>query len=243
MEVLPYFLDDPEPGPDSHASEAGAHEARASEAGDGASGLHDRPYFLFVGRLEKIKGLDDVLPVFREYGDADLLIAGDGTYEATLRRLAADSPRIHFLGRLSPEELRRYYEGAIALIVPSVCYETFGIIIIESFRQGTPVLARDIGPFPEIIKACGGGELFRDAADLAAAMRRLQEDRSRRKSMSTAALQGFASRWSESAVIPRYLDLVEQAARASGRTELAEVLAAGGSELASGAAIPRAAEA
>jgi glycosyltransferase involved in cell wall biosynthesis len=243
MEVLPYFLDDLEAGPDSHAGQARANEAHASQAGDGARGLHERPYFLFAGRLEKIKGLDDVLPVFREYGDADLLIAGDGTYEATLRRLAADSPRIRFLGRLSSEELRRYYEGAIALIVPSVCYETFGIIIIESFRQGTPVLARDIGPFPEIIKACGGGELFRDVAGLAAAMRRLQEDASRRKSMSTAALQGFASLWSESAVIPRYLDLVEQAARARGRTELAETLAASRSESASGAAVPRAAEA
>ena len=37
-----------------------------------------RPYFFFAGRLERIKGLDDVIPVFRDYPDADLLIAGDG---------------------------------------------------------------------------------------------------------------------------------------------------------------------
>ncbi len=49
----------------------------------------ERPYFLFVGRLEKIKGLDDVIPVFRDYPGADLLIAGDGEYAAHLRALAA----------------------------------------------------------------------------------------------------------------------------------------------------------
>jgi len=210
MEVLPYFLDDV--------------EAETEPRADSAP-LHERPYFLFVGRLEKIKGLDDVLPVFREYGEADLLIAGDGTYETTLREMAGDSPRIRFLGRLSPEELRRYYEGAIALVVPSVCYETFGIIIIEAFRQGTPVLARDIGPFPEIVEACGGGELFTDAADLVVAMRRLQAATSRRNSMATAALQGFRARWSESAVMPRYLALVEKAARSRGRTDIVEALA------------------
>ena len=209
MDVLPYFLDDLGP-----------------ETGREGPAPHDRPYFLFVGRLEKIKGLDDVIPVFRDYEDADLLIAGDGTYEETLRARAGDSPRVRFLGRLSAEALRRYYEHAIALVVPSVCYETFGIIIIESFRQGTPVLARNIGPFPEIVEASGGGELFGDPSELVAAMRRLQGDGSYRRAVAAAAREGFAKRWSESAVIPRYLDLVERAARSRGRTDILDALAA-----------------
>src|SRR5262249_44073756 len=62
MEVVPYLLPDlPE-------------EREASEASAGAA--HARPYFLFVGRLEKIKGLDDVIPVFARFHRADLLIAG-----------------------------------------------------------------------------------------------------------------------------------------------------------------------
>jgi glycosyltransferase involved in cell wall biosynthesis len=124
MEVLPYFLPDPDvvSAPPSVPS-------------------HDRPFFLFVGRLERIKGLDDVIPIFRDYPDADLLIAGDGTYGDQLRALAGDAPNIRFLGRLSPDALRAYYAHAIALIVPSECYETFGIVLIESFRQKTPVIA------------------------------------------------------------------------------------------------------
>lgn len=200
MEVLPYFLPDPEP--------AGARVGGASP--------HGRPYFLFVGRLEKIKGLDDVIPVFRDYPGADLVIAGDGEYGATLRALGEGMPNVRFLGRVPLEELRRYYEHAIGLIVPSVCYETFGIILIEAFRQGTPVIARRIGPFPEIVDTSGGGELFGTRDELVAAMRRLQQDPARRARLAAAGYDAFVSRWSERAVVPQYLDIVARAAERKG---------------------------
>ena len=200
MEVLPYFLPDPEP--------AGARVGGASP--------HARPYFLFVGRLEKIKGLDDVIPVFRDYPEADLVIAGDGEYGATLRALGDGMPNVRFLGRVPLEELRRYYEHAIGLIVPSVCFETFGIILIEAFRQGTPVIARRIGPFPEIVDTSGGGELFTTRGELVGAMRRLQQDPERRARLAAAGYEAFVSRWSERAVVPQYLDIVARAAERKG---------------------------
>ncbi len=196
MEVLPYFLPDPEPG-------------GAAVAGPAP---HERPYFLFVGRLEKIKGLDDVVPLFRDYPDADLLIAGDGEYAARLRELARDIPRVKFLGRVSPEELRRYYQHAIALVVPSVCFETFGIILIEAFRQGTPVIARRLGPFPEIVEEAGGGELFTTPEELRAAMRRLQDDPAYRKARAESGYRAYVERYSEQAVVPQFLDIVRRTA-------------------------------
>ncbi len=59
---------------------------------------HERPYFLFVGRLEAIKGLQTVIPLWSRVPDADLLIAGTGAYEGELRALAGSDPRIRFLG-------------------------------------------------------------------------------------------------------------------------------------------------
>jgi glycosyltransferase involved in cell wall biosynthesis len=196
MEVLPYFLPDPEPG----------------GAKVGGTSPHPRPYFLFVGRLEKIKGLDDVIPVFGEYAGADLVIAGDGEYGATLRERAKGLERVHFLGRVGLDELRRYYEHAVALIVPSVCFETFGIILIEAFKQGTPVIARRIGPFPEIVTTSGGGELFATKEELISAMRRLQENPEHRTRLAQAGYQAFLQHWCESAVVPAYLDIVARAA-------------------------------
>ncbi len=199
-DVLPYFLPDPQPD-----------DQRAAGSSPNA-----RPYFLFAGRLERIKGLDDVIPLMRQYDAADLVIVGDGEYAAHLRRLAEGIPHVKFAGRLSPEALRRYYAHAIALLVPSVCFETFGIVLIESFRQRTPVIARRLGPFPEIIAQSNGGELFDTPDELLAAMRRLQSDAGHRQRLSDAGYRAYVERWSESAVVPRYLDIVRRAARRRG---------------------------
>lgn len=208
-EVLPYFLPDPEP------------DARRV-TGPSPNG---RPYFFFAGRLEVIKGLDDVIPLFRSFAGADLVIAGDGEHGANLRQLAVGIPNVKFVGRLSPEDLRRYYAHSIALLVPSVCYETFGIVIIESFRQGTPVIARRLGPFPEIVAASQGGELFETPDELLAAMQRIQSDPAHRQRLSDAGYQAYVERWSESAVVPRYLDIVHRAAQRRGHARVVAELA------------------
>lgn len=207
MEVVPYFLPDPEESAEESA------EARLPSP-------HPRPYFLFVGRLEKIKGLDDVIPIFRRFRDADLLIAGDGEHRAALERLAEGLDHVKFLGRVPFEDLRAYYENARALIVPSVCYETFGIILIEAFRFGIPVLARRLGPFPEIVETSGGGVLFEDEAELEAGLHRLGSEPLRRDEMAAAGHDAFRRVWVESAVVPRYLDVVRRTAARKGHARV-----------------------
>jgi glycosyltransferase involved in cell wall biosynthesis len=172
---------------------------------------HERPYFLFAGRLERIKGLDDVIPAFSEYEAADLVIAGDGTDAVRLRTIAAGSPRVRFVGWLQADELDRYYRHALALIVPSVCYETFGIITIEAFRHGTPVIARRIGPFPEIVERAGAGELFTTRGELADALRRMQTEPARRVAMGRAGYEAYRAHYTEQIVVERFLQLAEQA--------------------------------
>lgn len=207
MTVLPYFLPDSAPGAADPSGRNGAEPADASP--------HPRPYFLFVGRLERIKGLDDVIPLFRDRPpDADLLIAGDGEHAEVLRGLAEGLDNVRFLGRIAPDELDSYYRHARALIVPSVCYETFGIILIEAFRQGTPVIARRLGPFPEIVERAQAGLLFETEEDLGAAMDAFLRDDGLRDRLSAAGRKAFTEHWSEDAVVPRYLDIVARAARA-----------------------------
>jgi glycosyltransferase involved in cell wall biosynthesis len=209
MEVLPCFLPDPETEDVPEAKGAPPHE---------------RPYFFFAGRLERIKGLQDVIPVFATYRAADLVIAGDGEYAVELRALATGMPNVRFVGTLPPEELPRYYGHSIATIVPSVCYETFGIVLIEAFRQGTPVIARRLGPFPEIVERSGGGELFHTVEELVLAMQRLQEDPAHRARLARAGFRGYVERWSESAVIPQYLEIVRRAAARRGHRAVLDAL-------------------
>lgn len=196
MEVLPY----------------GLPEREDAEATEGAP-PQERPYFLFVGRLEDIKGLDEVIPAMASYPQADLVIAGTGGREAHLRTLAADLPNVRFLGWVDSGALRSWYRHCLALVVPSLCYETFGIIVAEAFRDGTPVIARDVGPLPELVRAADGGVLFHDAAGLVAAMARLQGDPAERARMGASARKAFTERWSEDVVVPRYLEIVEEVRR------------------------------
>ncbi len=207
MEVVPYFV--PE--------DATSHDPAEDAA------LQRRPYFLFVGRLEALKGLDEVIPLFGDIADADLLVAGEGAQSEILYRAARGLDNVKFLGHLSPKTLQRYYRHAVALVVPSVGFETFGNVLIEAFRAAVPVIARNFGPFPEII-ARGAGLLFSTPAELRAAIDRLLADPQERARLAVQARVAFEENWSEAAVVPRYLDVVRRTALAKGQHALATSL-------------------
>ncbi len=194
MEVLPQFAPDADP---------------VGEVGDARP--HERPYFLSVGRLEPVKGIHDAVSAFAEYHDADLLIAGEGNSESSLRREANGNPRCVFLGHVAPDALRSYYRHAIATLATSVGAETFGMVLIESFREGTPVIARRAGPFPETITSSGGGELFETRDELLASLRRLQCDRPYAERLGQAGRAAYLERWTEDRVLPAYIALAERA--------------------------------
>ncbi|MGH7592249.1 MAG: glycosyltransferase family 4 protein [Gemmatimonadales bacterium] len=208
MEVLPYFLP--------------TDQARQRPPRDSP---HPHPYVFFAGRLEVIKGLDDVIPVFRNVPDLDLVIAGDGDHATRLQQIAEGMRNVRFLGRLAPDALPAYYHHAVASLVPSLCYETFGIVLIEAFREGTPVIARRVGPFPEIIERAGAGALFTTAAELEAVLRDLQQHPAYRQRLALAGPEAVRQHWTEAVVIPAYLDLVRRAAIRRGHGRVAALLA------------------
>jgi len=196
VEHLPYFIDRAdrdwlEPGP------------RPQE----------RPYFLFVGRLEKIKGLQTVIPLWDQVPDHDLLVVGAGEYQGELHALAAGNPRIKFLGALPQKELGPLYFHALACIVPSITYETFGIILLEAFARKAPVIARDLGALTEVVQDSGGGFLYRTDAELLAAMGRVAESPKLRSELGERGYRSFVERWTREAHLALYFERLEQAAR------------------------------
>lgn len=174
---------------------------------------HARPYFLFVGRLEKIKGVETLLSVFKRYNHADLLIIGTGTYEGELRRAAEGLRNVHFLGPLIPDRIRDFYRYAIATLVPSICYEVFGLIVVEAFQQRTPVIAHALGGLTELVEQSQTGFLYRSEDELKAAMERLRTNPALRKEMGGRGYEAYRERWSESAHLQTYYGLLEEAAR------------------------------
>jgi glycosyltransferase involved in cell wall biosynthesis len=168
------------------------------------------PYFLFVGRLEKLKGLQTVIPIFDRYKKAQLWIAGTGSYEPALRALAGNNERIRFLGRLSSSELQPLYRRAVAVITPSLCYETFGQVIVEAFSQRTPALVRNLGALAEIIQESGGGLAYDTDAQLVSAMERLEGEAALRQEWGERGYQAYLRNWTAEVHLDRYLALVQK---------------------------------
>jgi glycosyltransferase involved in cell wall biosynthesis len=194
IEVLPYFLDRVD------------HEWQSP-----GPSPHPRPYFLFVGRLEKIKGLQDILPEFAGEGDYDLLISGSGTYEEELRRQAQGVSRVHFLGWVPQDRIGPFYHHALGVIVPSITYETFGIIIIEAFARQTPVIVNDLGALPEVVHDSGGGFIYRTRDELRRAMQSLATDPVLRQDLGRRGYEAYCRYWTPEPHLDQYFGLIERA--------------------------------
>jgi glycosyltransferase involved in cell wall biosynthesis len=170
---------------------------------------NERPYFLFVGRLEKIKGLDFLIKFWKDIADFDLLVVGSGGQADELSALASGNPGVKLLGQKSQRELGALYVHALATIVPSITYETFGIIIAESFARKTPVIVHDIGALPEIVQASGGGYIYKDTGDLAGAIEKIGRSPALRDELGELGYAAFLKKWTRESHLILYFDLLE----------------------------------
>jgi glycosyltransferase involved in cell wall biosynthesis len=177
----------------------------------------DRPYFLYVGRLEKLKGVQTLLDRFRDSPEAELVVVGDGAYEDELRWQAAGNANVRFVGRVHPSALPSLYANAIALLVPSVGFEVFGIVILEAFAQRTPVIVRDLGALPEPVRESGGGFVYRTEDELTDAMERLRVDRDLRDELGSRGHDAWLERWSEGPHLEAYAGALDAARALAGR--------------------------
>lgn len=172
--------------------------------------LPERPYFLYVGRLEKLKGVQELLRLFRDYDAADLVILGTGDYEAELRSQARGLTHVHFFGNVHPRVLGHAYRQAVAVLVPSLCYETFGLIAAEAMSHGTPAIVRRIGALEENMRLSGGGLTFTTLEECRAAMDALltqPELRDRLGNLGRKAVQRY---WSVGVHLEKYLGLARR---------------------------------
>lgn len=112
-------------------------------------------YIGFVGRLSPEKGYDMLFEVARRHPEMEFRTAG----------LIRDNEQIVFpdnvkhCGKLSPEQLARFYENASFIVVPSRCYEGFPMVLLEASSHGRCCLVPNHGAFPELITDPTTGEI------------------------------------------------------------------------------------
>jgi glycosyltransferase involved in cell wall biosynthesis len=177
----------------------------------------EKPCFLFVGRLEKLKGIQTLIPIFRHCQKAQLVIAGAGSFEAKLRELAHGSGNIHFLGYLSEGQLRVLYRQAVALIVPSICFESFSLVILEAFRSQTPVIVRNLGGMPELIQESGGGFVYHTDEELRGVLDKLLADPSYRNMLGQRGYEAYQRSWTPETHLKEYFRLIQEVGATRGK--------------------------
>ena len=124
-------------------------------------GFSDDKIILFVGRMEALKGVDQLLKAMSYLPDTQglrlVVIGGDEHSQYEMERLQRLSRELHiqdsvtFLGLVKHEELPRFYSAASVCVVPSY-YESFGLVALESLACGTPVVTTDVGDLKNIIR-------------------------------------------------------------------------------------------
>ncbi|MFA6160211.1 MAG: glycosyltransferase [Parcubacteria group bacterium] len=128
-------------------------------------------YFLIAGRLMAYKRFDIAIGAFNELG-LPLKILGRGPEMKRLQKIAG--PNIEFLGRVSDEELQKYFSRCQAFIFPQE--EDFGLTAIEAMASGTPLIAYRGGDIPEHMEEGKTGVFFahQTVEDLVSAVRKFK---------------------------------------------------------------------
>ncbi len=116
------------------------------------------PIFFAPGRLEYYKGFHLLIRAMKEVreqnGKAKLLIAGEGPEEKKLKAMVKKfglEQCVCFLGKLSYDEIKRYYFLCDAVLFPSLWPEALGRIPLEAMAAGKPCIATNVGGIPEIV--------------------------------------------------------------------------------------------
>lgn len=134
-------------------------------------GLDGEKIVLYVGRIEPLKGIEQLLKAIPHLPDTQRLrlvvVGGDENSRQEIDRLQRLSCRLHiqdlvtFFGLVKQERLPYFYSAADVCVVPSH-YESFGLVALESLACGTPVVGTDVGGLKSIIRQGETGYLVMD---------------------------------------------------------------------------------
>lgn len=119
-------------------------------------------YFFYGGRLEEEKGIKVLLKAFLGLKDEKLVICGEGSLTDWCRDFVKKHAmkNVMLKGAVSGEEVKALMSRAKGVIVPSLWYEGFPMIMAEAYSVGTPVIGSDMGNVGRLIKERGGGRTF-----------------------------------------------------------------------------------
>jgi phosphatidylinositol alpha-mannosyltransferase len=172
------------------------------------------PNILFVGRMDERKGFRHLLHAYpyikQRFPKVRLLVVGAyqpdevASFVQYAHRHRLED--IHFIGKVTREDLRRYYQTASIFCAPSTGSESFGIILLEAMASGVPIVASDIVGYRSVLTHKNEGLLVEPGNELAVvqAITCLLENQNMRANMAAQGQQ-TARLYDWNVVAPRIL--------------------------------------
>lgn len=173
-------------------------------------------YALFIGRLDPQKGVLTLLNAWKRLKKVPLNIRGDGRLLKKVQNsiFAEHINNIEIIGRINKDDLMSLIKNARFLVWPSEgYYETFGLVAIEAFACGVPVIASNIGVMPEIVEDGRTGLLFNpgDPEDLAAKVEWAWTHPEAMKEMGKEARREYEEKYTAERNYPMLMDIYYRA--------------------------------
>lgn len=179
---------------------------------------NDKFKILYVGRVDREKGIDLIIKAMSELKSRELDISADivggGIEEESLKNLAETllvSDIVNFIGPVSNDKLNKYYNEASLFVFPSRRLEGQPMTVAESFCSGLPVIATRSGGLLEIIEDGVNGEFVKseDFVDIVNKVQALFVNKKRLTEMSKNARVSGLEKFSKASMVKSYEKLLE----------------------------------
>lgn len=175
-------------------------------------------YYLFIGRISPEKGLENAIKAFVKLPECEFVIAGTGESEVILKEKYAAYKNIKFVGFADESVKEKLFLNAKAVIVPSIWYENFPMVIVEAFRCGIPVISNAWGAINGIVTDNVNGLLLgkeddtdeKRAENIAKSVRLFESDKSLRKRLGDNARQTFLEKMESGKSIADLVNIYEE---------------------------------
>ena len=176
----------------------------------GNSSPGEGEYVSYVGRLSEEKGLLALFEAARASSNIPFKIAGTGPLDISP---TVKSANCELVGFLAQDKLIEFYQNSRFLVFPSICYEPFGLTIVEAMLHGKAVIASNIGGIPEIVEDGVTGLLFEpgNVEDLAEKIRYLWEQLELCRQMGQAGREKAIRQYSPEKYYSRLMDVYDKA--------------------------------
>ena len=109
--------------------------------------VQKKAQYIYIGRLDILKGIRVLLKAWKEIPDVKLLICGSGTEKEWIEQYIQENrmSQVRMMGQLPHEEVLQLLAESQGLVMPALWYEGQPMVILESYAAGTPVLASNLG--------------------------------------------------------------------------------------------------